>query len=228
METLPLTGATAKQDEGWVSYEAYLNLPHDRGLIEWVDGVVIYHQPLTENHQNLVAHLMVLLRAYADFYDLGNVYHAPFEMKCLREGPSREPDILFVATANLERLKNGYRVAGPADLVVEVVCEDSVARDYDEKFIEYEEGGVEEYWILDPRPQRKRATFFQRGKDGRFQEVPRQAGIYYSKVLINFWLKVDWLWEMPDLMLTFAEIIGLPAEAIAELKMKRQQGPKRF
>jgi Uma2 family endonuclease len=225
METLSLTETTAKQEQEWVSYEEYLTLPHEGRLLEWVAGEVIYHMPPLENHQNLSTYLAGLLRGYSDFYGLGRVYSAPFEMKCLPDKSSREPDILFVATANLNRLQDGRRLVGPADLVVEIVSRDSVARDYDDKFAEYEEAGVEEYWIIDPRQSRKRASFFQRGRDGRFETVTSEDGVYRSQILTGFWLKVDWLWEMPDSHSTAAEIIGVPGELMTFLKAKKQQGP---
>jgi Uma2 family endonuclease len=39
---------------------------------------------------------------------------------------------------------------GVADIVIEVVSPESATRDYCEKFHEYEQGGVPEYWIIDP------------------------------------------------------------------------------
>jgi Uma2 family endonuclease len=69
----------------------------------------------------------------------------------------------FVAKANASRLTE-KRLEGPADLVIEVVSDDSVERDYDEKFIEYQDCGVQEYWIVDPRPRRNRALFYTTGR----------------------------------------------------------------
>lgn len=40
---------------------------------------------------------------------------------------------------------------GPADLVVGIVSPDSVGRDRGEKFYEYAQGGVPEYWLIDPQ-----------------------------------------------------------------------------
>ncbi len=45
---------------------------------------------------------------------------------------------------------------GMADLVIEVVSDDSVARDRADKFYEYQTAGIQEYWIIDPHPIRKR------------------------------------------------------------------------
>ncbi|MEK7278415.1 MAG: Uma2 family endonuclease, partial [Chloroflexota bacterium] len=125
-----------------------------------------------------------------------------------------------VSAANLNRIGD-KRLDGPADLIVEVVSDDSVGRDFDEKFIEYQECGVQEYWIVDPRPRRKRALFYQRGADGLFEAAKVENGVYRSKAIPAFWLKVVWLWEMPDVQLTFAEIAGFSEEMVRALKERK-------
>ena len=49
-----------------------------------------------------------------------------------------------MAREHLERLTEA-RLSGPADLVVEVVSDDSVARDRADKFYEYQAAGITEY-----------------------------------------------------------------------------------
>jgi Uma2 family endonuclease len=71
-------------------------------------------------------------------------------MKLAQSG--REPDLLFVAQTNLERLKETY-LDGPADLVVEIVSPEGVGRDRGVKFYEYAQGGVPEYWLIDPQTE---------------------------------------------------------------------------
>jgi Uma2 family endonuclease len=205
------------------SYEEYLALPNEGRLMEWVDGEVVYHMPPTLAHQRLVAYLTTLFTLFSDFFGLGRVIASPAEMKCSAAGPSREPDLMFVATANLNRLADDRRVAGPADLVIEVVSDDSVARDFDEKFIEYQECGVREYWIVDPRERRNRALFYRLGEDGLLESVkPEAGGIFRSSSLPGFWLKVEWLWELPDPLLTFAEIAAFSEQTIQELSARKR------
>ena len=92
-------------------------------------------------------------------------------------------------------MKSTY-LDGPADLVVEVITPDSRARDRGEKFYEYEQGGVREYWLIDPL--RKQAEFYQPGADGIYRLVPvGENSVYCSAVLNGLWLKVDWLWQDP-------------------------------
>ncbi|MBI4769447.1 MAG: Uma2 family endonuclease [Chloroflexi bacterium] len=216
-----LTKSEAAPEAQWMTYEAYLALPHEGRLIEWVEGEVIYSMPPLEVHQDIAGFLHHLLLSFVEFFHLGKVIIAPFEMKCQPEGNSREPDVLFVATANLDRLSDGQRLNGPADLVIEVVSEDSVSRDYDEKFIEYEQGGVQEYWIVDPRSRRKRVSFYRRGPDGLFLAVNPEADVYRSSALPGFWIRVAWIWERPDPWLTAGEIMGIPGVVLAEMKERR-------
>jgi Uma2 family endonuclease len=65
-----------------------------------------------------------------------------------------------------------------------------------EKFYEYEQAGVREYWLIDP--DRKQAEFYRRGEDGIFRlAFVGREGVFRSDVLKGFWLKVEWLWQEP-------------------------------
>ncbi len=117
----------------------------------------------------------------------------------------REPDLLFVKTENLERLKVKY-LDGPADLVVEVISPESRARDRGDKFYEYEQAGVPEYWILDQA--RRKAEFYVLGADGTYESATVGAdGIYHSTAMTGLRLRVAWLWQdpAPDIMLVLRE-----------------------
>jgi hypothetical protein len=83
---------------------------------------------------------------------------------------------------------------------------------------------VPEYWLIDPRPRRQRALFYQLDANGKYDLVKPVDDVYRSNVVSGFWLKVGWIWERPDPQLTFAEIAGFPQEVIAVLKDKKQRG----
>ncbi len=205
------------------SYEEYLTLSAEGRLIEWVNGHIIYHLPPTTLHQLIADYLGLLLSLFAEFFNQGRVIGAPFEMKCRPDGPSREADLIYVSNAHLGRLDD-RRLNGPADLAVEVVSEDSVTRDYDEKYVECEECGVSEYWLIDPRPRRHRALFYQLDENGRYDLVKPIEGVYRSRAAQGFWLNVEWIWQRPDPQLTFAEIAGFPREVVAFLQAQKQRG----
>ena len=207
-----------------MTFEDYLAFDDERGLTEWVEGEVVICMPATELHQRVAEFLLTLLRTFVRLRSLGRVIGAPYSMLAVPDGNAREPDVMVVATEHLDRLGRTH-LDGPADLVVEIVSDDSVARDRDEKFTEYQDAGVREYWIIDPRPNRRRADFYRLTDRGRFQPVPIPAdNRYRSTVLPGFWLDVDWLWQDdPNELAALAEIVGaeqLPAP-LGELATNR-------
>lgn len=178
-----------------MSYEAWLAWADDNRLSEWVDGEVITFMPPTMRHQDVLGFLYSLVSWYVRRFDLGRVILAPFEVR-LSERLSREPDLLFIARANLDRLTQP-RLVGPADLVVELISNDSTSRDRRLKFAEYAAAGIPEYWLFDPRPRRQRHDFF-RLSNGVYAPIPLDADRrYHSAVLPGFWLDPTWLWQDP-------------------------------
>jgi Uma2 family endonuclease len=172
-----------------MTFEQFLAWADEDTLAELVNGEIVMMTPASIPHQDLGDWLTAVLRLYVRSGDAGWVFSAPLLMR-LSPTVAREPDILFVATPNLERVKETY-VDGPADLVVEIVSADSVGRDRGEKYYEYEQAGVPEYWLIDSRT--KRAEFYQL-QEGFYCPVPPDAeGVYRSRVLPGFWLNVNWL-----------------------------------
>ena len=140
-----------------VSYEEFLEQIDEDTSAEWVDGEIIMTSPASAQHQRIRSFLESILLAYTESHALGVIFSDRFQMKLARSG--REPDLLFVATEHLDRLNPTY-LDGPADLAVEITSPESIGRDRGDKFQEYEEGGVPEYWLIDP--ERQQADFYQR------------------------------------------------------------------
>lgn len=224
MSTIPVSPVeeAAIQSPLKMSYEEFLAWADEDTHAEWVDGEVVLHMPANNPHQTLVEFLHQLLNLYAIVHLFGRVRIAPFELKLAPDGPSREPDLMFIATANLERLTN-ERVEGAPDLIIEVVSSDSVHRDRVDKFDEYEAGGVLEYWLLDNRPRRQRAQFYRLNEEGLYQPMMVGSdGVFHSEVLPGFWLRLEWLWaEQPNLLRALAELIG-PDEMSRALRLALQ------
>ena len=177
-----------------LSYEDFL-VQYDGKHAEWVNGEVIMTPAASARHQDIGSFLESLLRIYIEYRNLGRLLRAPFQMKVDSDSPGREPDILFVASANLDRLKSTY-LDGAADLAIEIISPESINRDRGEKFVEYESAGVLEYWLIDPI--RRQTDFYRLGEDDHYHPVlPDSDGIYRSEVVDGFWLRVSWLWQEP-------------------------------
>jgi len=186
-----------------ISYEDFLEMCNEDTLAEWVEGKIVRYSPASIMHQNLVGWLTSVLRIYVETRGLGIIHPAPFQMKTSPDLPGREPDLIFLKKENLGLLNETY-LEGPADLVIEIVSKESRLRDRYEKFAEYEIGGVKEYWILDPAL--KRADFFILSKEGRYLKKEDKQGIYRSQVISGFWVKVDWFWNLPQVLDALKEL----------------------
>jgi len=177
-----------------VSYEEFLAWADEDTRAEWIDGHVHVMSPASDRHQDLADFLTSVFRFVAEATDAGIVRSAPFQMRLDVRPSGREPDVLVVAAEHQDRLRETH-LEGPADLVVEVVSPDSGARDRGEKFYEYEEAGVPEYWIVDP--QREQLEVY-RLRDERYQGAfMGREGRADSAVLGGLWVRAEWLWQEP-------------------------------
>lgn len=200
---IPTSPVTPTPPPG-MTYEEFLEWA-DGIRAEWVDGEVIVMSPASVAHQRILSFLAALLQHFVEANELGLILFAPFQMR-LRTRPSgREPDAIFIARERLDKLQNAY-LDGPADMVIEIISPDSRARDRGDKYYEYEQAGVREYWLIDP--VRKQAEFYQLGSNGIYSAVAIGGdGIFHSDVIEGLWLKVDWLWQdpLPTLMSVLKE-----------------------
>lgn len=217
----PVEAPTAEPEGLRMSFDEYMQLDHEGRLVEWVDGEVIFHMPPFDEHQRMVEFLDRLIGLFVEMFNLGLLRITPFTMQATPGGPAREPDLLFIETAHLDRVTR-QGITGPADLAIEIVSADSVSRDRADKFYEYQDAGIREYWILDPRPGRERADFYVLDAQGRYQPIPIASdGTYHSTVLSGFWLRVQWLWvARPMPLQALAEIVG-EDRVIAALRQSR-------
>ncbi|MEO6392713.1 MAG: Uma2 family endonuclease [Pyrinomonadaceae bacterium] len=191
---------------GYITFEQYLTIGEDTQILEWVDGEVIKMAPAAQRHQEILLFLLHTVGLYVELHDLGRIVSAPFAMKLAAQKRGREPDILFVKRERLDLLKDTF-LDGPADLAIEIISPESVGPDRGEKFIEYEEAGIPEYWLVDFT--RRQAEFNELGEDGLYHLADTRDGIYRSKALGGFYLRIDWLWQMP----------APTIEALRELKL---------
>ncbi len=190
-----LTPPTRPLPKGRISYEQFLQWLDEDTWAEWVDGEVKLMSPISGTHQRVGAFLIAVLQLYINHYRLGVLHYEPFQMKTGADLPGRSPDILFVRHENQHRLRDTY-LDGPADLVIEIVSAESEERDRVQKFSEYEQGGVCEYWLIDP--QKRQAEFYVRNEAGKYVLAAQgETGEYRSVVLPGLWLRIEWLWNPP-------------------------------
>lgn len=147
----PILDLFPRQGE-WTESE-YFSLPETNRIVELSDGRLVMPDMPTDSHQYVVVEFCAMLRSFVRQRDLGHVRVAPLRVR-LWPGKIREPDVVFLSHAHEGRRGEDYW--GVPDLVVEVLSprtpQSSGTEDTDrvEKFREYAEASVPEYWLVNP------------------------------------------------------------------------------
>lgn len=194
-----------------VSAEEYME-KYAEHHYEWVQGVAYKMSPVSFIHDHFVYYLRTLLEAYFSLNAIATVVGDPFVMDMPEVGSKREPDLQIILKSNPGQL-TATAMIGPADICIEVVSPGSVADDYRDKYAEYEQGGVQEYWILDP--QKKATRFFRRQSTGMYASMPLdEAGNYTTPLLPRFKLHVPTLWldELPNTVAVVEAVKAMVSE----------------
>ena len=195
----------AMQYPGRISYEEFLATADEDTHAEWVDGEVVPMSPVSERHEEISGFIYTILHGFLRRNKIaGRAFHGAFQMKAGPDLPGRMPDVAYVAPENTWRVKGTF-LDGPADLAVEVVSPESRARDRIEKFREYQQGGVREYWLIDP--VLRTAEAYQLSPAGVYEPVELgDPGRLTCAALPGFWVNVAWLWmDEPDEWMAYEE-----------------------
>ena len=188
-----------------MTYEEFLEWADEDLHAEWVDGRVEYthlavdpdtldiSMSVSRAHTTIGSFLIVLLQMWVEAMQAGEMFYAPYQMKTGPDLPGREPDVMFVTTANLYRARDKH-LEGPADVAFEIVSEESVTRDRIWKLAEYERGGVAEYWIIDPL--KNEVLLYCLGEDSKYELIAgdNEAPLH-SRVMSGVWFDPSWFWQ---------------------------------
>jgi Uma2 family endonuclease len=189
LQNVRFSGNVIAEDVSLEDYMAWYAAHH----CEWVEGRVIQMAASTLQHFNIIQYLGRLFDAYFEMGSIGKYVGHSFVLR-LPEFPNRrrEPDLMVILGENITNLKDTY-MDGPPDICIEVVSEESTARDHGEKFEEYERGGVPEYWIIDPL--REECRFYRLNDNGKYRRQPETDGNYQTASLPKLILHVPTLWK---------------------------------
>lgn len=130
------------------TYEDLVGLPDDGQRYEIVRARLHVTPAPRPGHQATVLEIAYRIRRFLEQHPLGMMYVAPVDVRAGVADPV-QPDILFIASDNLEIVEQGW-IAGAPDLVIEVVSASTREYDATTKRDAYEAMGVREYWRVDP------------------------------------------------------------------------------
>ena len=130
---------TAEDFLEWLDPERFADL---------IDGEIFVHSAVSIRHADLLNFLDWILRGYIERHGLGFLYRESVAVR-LSSRNVFLPDLAFYRADRRPGIRDNH-VEGAPDLVVEVLSPRTADRDVGPKFAEYEQHGVDEYWILDP------------------------------------------------------------------------------
>jgi Uma2 family endonuclease len=140
--------ATTTRTGSRLTYDDYLAFPEDGRSHEIIAGVHYVSAAPFLDHQRISRHILFQLYSQVELPGHGEVFNAPTAVQ-ISEHDVVEPDLLVVLAARDSYLTE-RSVAGPPDLIVEILSPSTRHKDRELKLDLYQRAGVDEYWIVDP------------------------------------------------------------------------------
>lgn len=143
-----------KLDTEYYTYRDLLRMGEDV-RVELIDGVIYNMASPSWKHQSVAGRIYSQLDAFLRGKNC-RTFIAPFDVRLNaklfgnEDNTVVQPDVIVICDrSKLDSNGNGYR--GAPDLVVEVLSPSTAYNDRHKKLIKYQDAGVREYWIVDPK-----------------------------------------------------------------------------
>lgn len=131
-----------------LNWDDFVLFPDDGQRHELIDGEHYVTPIPIRRHQVIVGNLFGMIWCYLRERPLGNVYSAPLDV-ILSAHDVVEPDVLYVSHERARTFAESPWLKGAPDLVIEVGSPSTKRRDGTIKRRQYEQAGVDEYWLVD-------------------------------------------------------------------------------
>ena len=154
----PVGNYSAVPKHGAYTIADYYSLPDDQ-RVELIDGEFYDMGAPSLRHQRLIFLLQLLFEECIEQHGGPcEVFAAPCDVRLDRDNYTMvQPDLLVIC-GDFDR--HGIRYEGPPELVVEVLSDSTRSKDLFLKLYKYQNAGVKEYWIVDPKKQTVTVHYF--------------------------------------------------------------------
>lgn len=157
--------------------EDYMKLP-EGAPYQLINGALVMSPAPKANHQRVLLDIATQIRNFLALNNIGIIIIAPMDVH-LDEENIYQPDLLFISKNN-KHCKIKDWVYGAPDIIFEVLSEFNSYNDTRKKFRVYQQYGVKEYFIIDPK--NKEVTFYS-NMNKKFIEIYKETGIVRSDIL---------------------------------------------
>lgn len=177
--------------------DEYMELDDDQRY-EVLGGDLVMVPSPNIYHQRAITKLGTLIDAHATENELGEGFHAPFDV-VLSEETVVQPDFTFVREERMAELYDGHCITGAPDMVVEVLSAATESRDRHRKRQLYGEAGVE--WVLFVEPKGQVVEVQQLNEQGQYVtvETAAEADTLQFGLFPDLEIDLSQVWfELPD------------------------------
>src|SRR5437868_1659822 len=133
-----------------LTYEDFLQFPDDGKRHELIDGEHYVTPSPNTRHQRIVGALHLAIGSWLEAHPIGELFLAPFDV-VFSDFDVVEPDLLYMSNERATAVLTPKHVRGVPELVVEIGSTGTRRRDETIKRRLYEQFGVTEYWVVDPK-----------------------------------------------------------------------------
>ena len=178
--------AVPRKRQGEYTLEDYYALPDDIRA-ELIDGELIFLEAPSFVHQDLIGELLFEIKLYIRANNCPcKILPSPLDVQLDCDNRTMlQPDISVICHRDRIVKKGVY---GAPDLCIEIVSPSSRKRDYEKKRMKYQNAGVREYWIVDPKTESVLCYFFEESDKPHSYTFDNKIPvcIYDSNLVINF------------------------------------------
>jgi Uma2 family endonuclease len=179
---------------GTYSYADYISwFIEDR--LELIKGRIFLKDAPTTTHQRIVGRLYVRFFQYLERTRC-EVFLSPYDVR-LPAASTAAKDIYTVVQPDLCVVCDPAKIEekgclGAPDLIVEMLSPGNNSKDLVIKYQLYEENGVREYWIIDPK--KKQLTIYVLNNEHKYQQLDLTEGLSGS-LFPDLGLRIEELFE---------------------------------
>ncbi|MDO4804130.1 MAG: Uma2 family endonuclease [Lachnospiraceae bacterium] len=183
----PVVNYNAAAKERKYTLDDYYALPDDR-RVELIDGVIYDMAAPSSTHQRILGDLHLLFRECSDQHGMPcEVFLSPFDVRLDRDNYTMVQPDLVVICGEFD-VDGSIRYEGAPDLTVEILSPSSRMKDQILKLYKYQNAGVREYWIIDPKHRTVAVHYFEEDYAVKIydfeSEIP--VGISEGECVIDF------------------------------------------
>jgi Uma2 family endonuclease len=139
---------------------------------EFINGEIILHSPVMRRHNTALQNLILILSPYVKNNNLGEIGIEKIMISLTRN--DYEPDICFFRKEISDKFTDEQTHFPTPNFIVEILSKSTEKNDRNIKFVDYQQHGVEEYWIVDPEKQFIEQYIL---KNGEFVKIENTAFI---------------------------------------------------